>query len=65
MKCVSLNSSFQLFPQAYNKPMNDRKMVALYLHHDSPILTNVFCTQVCIGLEVAVLMNFYFLGFLF
>ena len=25
-----------------------RKMLAVYLHHDSSVLTNVFCTQVTI-----------------
>ena len=31
---------------ACNKPVDDRKMLAIYLHHDSSVLTNVFCTQV-------------------
>lgn len=32
--------------EACNKPVSDRKMLAVYLHHDSSVLTNVFCTQV-------------------
>ena len=31
---------------ACNKPADERKMLAIYLHHDSSVLTNVFCTQV-------------------
>jgi len=31
---------------ACNKPTSQRKMLAVYLHHDSSVLTNVFCTQV-------------------
>ena len=33
---------------ACNKPVSERKMLAVYLHHDSSVLTNVFCTQVCV-----------------
>jgi FAS-associated factor 2 len=32
--------------EACNKPVSERKMLAVYLHHDSSVLTNVFCTQV-------------------
>ena len=32
--------------EACNKPVEDKKMLAIYLHHDSSVLTNVFCTQV-------------------
>ena len=28
------------------RPTSQRKMLAVYLHHDSSVLTNVFCTQV-------------------
>jgi len=31
---------------ACNKPISERRMLAVYLHHDSSVLTNVFCTQV-------------------
>lgn len=27
------------------KPAKDRKLLAVYLHHDNSVLTNVFCTQ--------------------
>ena len=36
---------------ACNKPVSERKMLAVYLHHDSSVLTNVFCTQVCVTLS--------------
>ena len=29
-----------------SRPTNERRMLAVYLHHDSSVLTNVFCTQV-------------------
>jgi len=32
--------------EACNKPTSERRMLAVYLHHDSSVLTNVFCTQV-------------------
>jgi len=32
--------------EACSKPVSERKMLAVYLHHDSSVLTNVFCTQV-------------------
>merc|ERR1719474_2026519 len=32
--------------EACQKPVSERKMLAVYLHHDSSVLTNVFCTQV-------------------
>lgn len=31
--------------EACNKPAKDRKILAIYLHHDASVLTNVFCTQ--------------------
>lgn len=36
--------------EACNKPAKDRKILALYLHHDASVLTNVFCTQL-LGFE--------------
>ncbi|KAL3288468.1 hypothetical protein HHI36_002913 [Cryptolaemus montrouzieri] len=36
--------------EACNKPAKDRKILAIYLHHDSSVLTNVFCTQL-LGFE--------------
>ncbi|KAF7270815.1 fas associated factor casp isoform X1 [Rhynchophorus ferrugineus] len=35
---------------ACNKPAKDRKILALYLHHDASVLTNVFCTHL-LGFE--------------
>ena len=32
--------------EACNKPTNERRMLAVYLHHDSSVFTHVFCTQV-------------------
>lgn len=44
--------------EACNKPVNDRKMLAIYLHHDSSVLTNVFCTQVfCAEAVLALLLE--------
>ncbi|KAF4525991.1 hypothetical protein B566_EDAN000783, partial [Ephemera danica] len=31
--------------EACNKPARERRPLALYLHHDGSVLTNVFCTQ--------------------
>jgi hypothetical protein len=31
--------------EACSKPAAERKILAIYLHHDSSVLTNVFCTQ--------------------
>jgi len=43
---------------ACNKPVADRKMLAIYLHHDSSVLTNVFCTQVlCTEAVLSLLME--------
>jgi len=39
----SLNDAIS---EACTKPASERKMLAVYLHHDSSVLTNVFCTQV-------------------
>ncbi|KAJ8924534.1 hypothetical protein NQ315_007332 [Exocentrus adspersus] len=36
--------------EACNKPAKDRKILAIYLHHDASVLTNVFCTQL-LGFE--------------
>ena len=39
----SLNDAIS---ESCTKPASERKMLAVYLHHDSSVLTNVFCTQV-------------------
>lgn len=31
--------------EACTKPVNERRMLAIYLHHDSSVLSNVFCSQ--------------------
>ncbi|KAJ8978930.1 hypothetical protein NQ317_002991 [Molorchus minor] len=36
--------------EACTKPVKDRKILAIYLHHDASVLTNVFCTQL-LGFE--------------
>lgn len=36
--------------EACNKPAKDRKILAIYLHHDKSVLTNVFCSQL-LGFE--------------
>ncbi|CAG9857934.1 unnamed protein product [Phyllotreta striolata] len=36
--------------EACSRPAKDRKILAIYLHHDSSVLTNVFCTQL-LGFE--------------
>lgn len=36
--------------EACNRPAKDRKILAIYLHHDASVLTNVFCTQL-LGFE--------------
>ncbi|CAG7826609.1 unnamed protein product [Allacma fusca] len=36
----------EAFREATNKPARDRKLLALYLHHDGSVFSNVFCTQI-------------------
>ncbi|CAH1113595.1 unnamed protein product [Psylliodes chrysocephalus] len=36
--------------EACSRPAKDRKILAIYLHHDASVLTNVFCTQL-LGFE--------------
>nr|CAH7758970.1 unnamed protein product [Callosobruchus chinensis] len=36
--------------EACSKPAKERKILAIYLHHDASVLTNVFCTQL-LGFE--------------
>merc|ERR550519_139783 len=43
--------------EACNKPTSERRMLAVYLHHDSSVLTNVFCTQVFCAEAVLGLLN--------
>jgi len=43
--------------EATGKPASERKMLAVYLHHDSSVLTNVFCTQVLCSEAVVSLLS--------
>merc|ERR1719369_688929 len=43
--------------EATGKPASERKMIAVYLHHDSSVLTNVFCTQVLCSEAVVSLLS--------
>lgn len=36
--------------EACNKPASERKLMAIYLHHDASVLSNVFCSQL-LGFE--------------
>merc|ERR1719150_1265492 len=43
---------------ACSRPVDERRMLAIYLHHDSSVLTNVFCTQVlCMEAVLSLLME--------
>jgi hypothetical protein len=46
--------------ESCNKKSSDRKMLALYLHHDHSVLTNIFCTQVLCADAVIGLLNEHF-----
>jgi len=44
--------------ESCNKRGSENKMLALYLHHDSSVLTNVFCTQVlCSDAVIGLMME--------
>eukprot|EP00096_Caligus_rogercresseyi_P008130 TRINITY_DN264_c4_g1_i2.p1 TRINITY_DN264_c4_g1~~TRINITY_DN264_c4_g1_i2.p1 ORF type:complete len:381 (-),score=105.55 TRINITY_DN264_c4_g1_i2:820-1962(-) len=45
------------------QPAKDRKMLAIYLHHDSSILTNVFCTQALCAESIVQFLNTNFISF--
>jgi len=45
------------------KPAKERKMLAIYLHHDSSVLTNVFCAQVLCSDSVVSFLNENFVTF--
>jgi len=46
--------------ESCNKKSTERKMLALYLHHDHSVLTNIFCTQVLCADAVIGLLNEHF-----
>lgn len=50
--------------EACNKPAKDRKLLGIYLHHDSSVLSNVFCTQLLGSESVMQIIenNFVFWG---
>ncbi|CAB4062344.1 FAF1 [Lepeophtheirus salmonis] len=45
------------------QPAKDRKMLAVYLHHDSSVLTNVFCTQALCAESIVQFLNANFISF--
>ena len=46
--------------EAYRRPAWERKMLALYLHHDDSVLSNVFCTEL-LGAEATLkILSDYF-----
>ncbi|GAB0092562.1 FAS-associated factor 1 [Sergentomyia squamirostris] len=50
--------------EACHKPAKDRKLLAIYLHHDSSVLTNVFCGQLlsCESIIQTLMHNFILYG---
>lgn len=50
--------------EACHKPAKDRKLLAIYLHHDDSVLTNVFCDQLlrCESVMQTLLQNFILYG---
>jgi len=46
-----------------SKSAKERKMLAIYLHHDSSVLTNVFCAQVLCSESVVSFLNENFVTF--
>lgn len=51
-------SIFNFFPLIFQ-----RKMLAIYFHHDSSVLTNVFCTQALCADSVCSFLNENFINF--
>lgn len=49
--------------ESCSQPAKDRKMLAVYLHHDSSVLTNVFCTQALCSDSVCSFLNENFVTF--
>lgn len=50
--------------EACHKPAKDRKLLAIYLHHDDSVLTNVFCDQLlrCESVMQTLIQNFILYG---
>merc|ERR1712223_1225960 len=49
--------------ESCNRPASNRKMLAVYFHHDSSVLTNVFCTQALCADSVCSFLNENFVNF--
>jgi len=49
--------------ESCNQPASNRKMLAVYFHHDSSVLTNVFCTQALCADSVCSFLNENFVNF--
>ena len=49
--------------ESCHQPAKDRKMLAIYLHHDSSVLSNVFCSQVLCADSVVSFLNENFVSF--
>lgn len=49
--------------ESCNQPASNRKMLAVYFHHDSSVLTNVFCTQALCADSVCSFLNENFINF--
>merc|ERR1712223_1093459 len=49
--------------ESCNQPAKNRKMLAVYFHHDSSVLTNVFCTQALCAESVCGFLNENFVSF--
>ncbi|XP_055385315.1 FAS-associated factor 1 [Condylostylus longicornis] len=50
--------------EACHKPARDRKLLAIYLHHDDSVLTNVFCDQLlrCESVMQTLMQSFILYG---
>lgn len=50
--------------EACHKPAKDRRLLAIYLHHDDSVLTNVFCDQLlrCENVMHTLLLDFLLYG---
>lgn len=50
--------------EACHKPAKDRKLLAIYLHHDDSVLTNVFCDQLlrCESVMQTLIQSFILFG---
>ena len=58
IKCPSLT-----IPRCRHHLLFQRKMLAIYLHHDHSVLTNVFCTQALCADSVVSFLSANFVTF--